>query len=183
MTRRSATLPMTELPADFRAFHQLYRGAYVHWAELYLSNRADAEEAVDQAFEQLFLDWSDVLAKENPNAYAWGIVKHRTIDCARARGKRPVLIDTAAFETAALRDAVDKIGELEEGLHIYAAIRALPERQHDTIVLLYCLGYTVGETADILGVSQAGVRSTARYARHRLREILDTDNRTEREEK
>ncbi|WP_342671146.1 RNA polymerase sigma factor [Streptomyces chattanoogensis] len=82
-----------------------------------------------------------------------------------------------------MRDAVDKIGELEEGLHIYAAIRALPERQHDTIVLLYCLGYSVGEAADILGVSQAGVRSTARYARHRLREILDTDNRTEREEK
>ncbi|MFH8574183.1 RNA polymerase sigma factor [Streptomyces sp. NPDC017993] len=164
---------MTELPADFRAFHQLYRGPYIHWAELYLASRADAEEAVDQTFEELYLGWADVLQHENPNAYAWVVVKHRTIDYARARGRRPALIDTAAFETAALRDAVDKIGELEQGLHIYAAIRALPERQHDTVVLRYCLGYTVRETADILGVTEAGVRSTTRYARRRLLQILN----------
>ncbi|TJZ59337.1 sigma-70 family RNA polymerase sigma factor [Streptomyces piniterrae] len=171
---------MTELPAEFRAFHQLYRGVYVHWAELYLSNRADAEEAVDQAFEQLYLAWSDVLQHENPNAYAWTVVKHRTIDYARARGKRPTVVDTAAFETTALRDAADEIGALEESLHIYEAIRALPDRQHDTIVLRYCLGYTVSETADILGVTEAGVRSTVRYARHRLKVALD---RTKGEDK
>ncbi|MEW1660607.1 sigma-70 family RNA polymerase sigma factor [Streptomyces sp. NPDC093707] len=169
---RTTAPPVTELPADFRAFHQLYRGPYVHWAELYLNNRADAEEAVDQAFEQLYLIWDQLLQSQNPNAYAWKVVKNRTIDCARARGRRPVLVDTAAFETTAVRDAVDEISELEEGLHIYAAIQALPERQHDTVVLLYCLGYSVRETADILGVSEAGVRSTARYARRRLRDAL-----------
>ncbi|MBT2384542.1 sigma-70 family RNA polymerase sigma factor [Streptomyces sp. ISL-11] len=171
---------LPELPPDFRAFHQLYRGPYVHWAELYLSNRADAEEAVDHAFEQLYFGWSDVLEQENPNAFAWVVVKNRTIDHARARGRRPVVIDTAAFETTALHHAVDPIGQLEENLAIYGAIRALPERQHDVIVLQYCLGYTTRETADILGITQAGVRSNVRYAKHRLKEALGLEEGDEK---
>ncbi|TBO60210.1 sigma-70 family RNA polymerase sigma factor [Streptomyces kasugaensis] len=166
---------MNELPADFRAFHELFRGAYIHWSELYLGNHTDAEEAVDEAFEQLYFKWSDVLAHENPTAYAWVVVKNRTIDHARARGRRPAVIDTAAFETAALRDAVDPIGELAQSMYIYASIQALPERQHDVVVLQYCLGYSTQETADILGVTPAGVRSTTRYARHRLQRALGLD--------
>lgn len=173
--RRPGVAPVSPLPADFRAFHQLHRPAYVRWAELYLGARADAEEAVDRTFEQLATDWPEVLRMDSPAGYAWTILKHRTIDAARARGRRPVVMDTAAFETRALHTAVDPIGELEESLSIYQAIRGLPERQHDVIVLLYCIGYSTAETADILGISVPGVRSTARYARHRLKEALGLD--------
>ncbi|MFD0385412.1 sigma-70 family RNA polymerase sigma factor [Streptomyces stramineus] len=169
---------MTTLPADYRAFHELYRGHYVHWAEVVLGNRHDAEEAVDQAFEQLFMSWNRILTLEAPNAYAWAVVRNRTFDCARARDKRPTVIDTAAFETTALRHAVDPIGELEHSLAVYQAIRALPERQHDVIVLLYCLGHTVAQVADIMGTTSGGVRSTARFARHRLRQALGYDHDT-----
>lgn len=179
LSRHAGTFPMTELPADYRAFHQLYRPRYMQWAELYLGNRHDAEEAVDQAFEDLCFTWSEVLRTESPNAYAWSVVRHRTIDCARARGRRPTVIDTAAFETSALRHAVDPIGELEESLSVYKAICALPERQHDVIVLHYCLGYSVRETADIMGITQGGVRSTARFARHRLHDALGLEREEE----
>ncbi|MEO3752526.1 sigma-70 family RNA polymerase sigma factor [Streptomyces sp. B6B3] len=174
--RRTGVAPLSPLPADFRAFHQLYRPAYVRWAELYLGARADAEEAVDRAFEQLAADWRQVLRLDSPAGYAWTILKHRTIDAARARGRRPVVTDTAVFETHALHTAVDPIGELEESLCIYQAIRELPERQHDVIVLRYCIGYSTVETADILGISVPGVRSTARYARHRLKEALGLES-------
>jgi RNA polymerase sigma-70 factor (ECF subfamily) len=178
--RRTRVAPLSPLPADFRAFHQLYRPAYVRWAELYLGTRVDAEEAVDRTFEQLAADWDEVLRLDSPAGYAWTALKHRTIDAARARGRRPVVVDTAVFETRALHTAVDPIGELEESLSIYQAIRELPERQHDVIVLLYCIGYTTAETADILGISVPGVRSTARYARHRLKEALGLDRGRER---
>ncbi|MEU3189520.1 sigma-70 family RNA polymerase sigma factor [Streptomyces sp. NPDC006992] len=166
---------MTDLPADFRAFHQLKRAAYVHWAELYLGNRADAEEAVDEAFEQMYFGWHRVLTHENPNAYAWRVVKNRTIDHARARGRRPVLTDYAAFESVALPGAGDSIDVLEENLAVYEAVRALPERQHDAFVLRHVLGYSVPEIADLLGISEAGVYSTIRYAVHRLRKHLDPE--------
>ncbi|MGW3570457.1 sigma-70 family RNA polymerase sigma factor [Streptomyces sp. NPDC000941] len=163
-----------ELPADFRAFHQLHRGAYIHRAEIYLGNRADAEEAVDTAFEQLARCWSDVLAMENPAAYAWKVMKHRAIDVARARNRGPCLVDNATFETAALRDAIDPIAMLEESLNLYQAIKKLPERQQDVVILLHCRGYTVAQTATHLGITEAGVRSTARYARRRLQQLLET---------
>ncbi|WP_329012245.1 hypothetical protein [Streptomyces sp. NBC_00690] len=66
-----AALPaLPGLPSDFRAFHQLYRAPYVRWAELFLGSWADAEEAVDLAFEQLALDWLQVLSQPVPQAYA-----------------------------------------------------------------------------------------------------------------
>ncbi len=179
MTEDSPSLPsgrlLPTLPADFRAFHQMYRARYVRWAEIHLGSRADAEEAVDAAFEQLAIDWRHVLSQPVPEAYAWKVLKNRTIDSARARGRRPSVVDTAAFETRALHRAVDPIGELEQSLSIYQAINALPDRQRDIIVLRYCLGYDTTATADVLGITVAGVRSTARYARHRLKEALGLD--------
>ncbi len=55
---------MRKLPLDFEAFHRMYRPIYVHWAEIRLGSRADAEEAVDAAFEKLLRAWSAVLTKE-----------------------------------------------------------------------------------------------------------------------
>ncbi|WP_347877268.1 sigma-70 family RNA polymerase sigma factor [Streptomyces sp. 8K308] len=170
--RGEGVAPLTPLPADFRAFHQMYRPAYVRWAELYLGGRDEAEEAVDRTFEQLAAEWGEVLKVDSPAGHAWTLLKRHTVEAARARGRRPVVMDTAAFETVALRDAVDPVGELAESLSVYQAIRELPERQHDVIVLRYCIGYGTAETADILGISEPGVRSTARYARHRLKEAL-----------
>ncbi|SOD63678.1 RNA polymerase sigma-70 factor, ECF subfamily [Streptomyces zhaozhouensis] len=170
--RRAAVAPLAPLPADFRAFHQMYRPAYVRWAELYLGNREHAEETVDHAFEQLAADWAEALRVDSPAGYAWAVLKSRTVEAAKARGRRPVVMDTAAFETEALHNALDPIGELEESLSLYQAISELPERQHDVIVLRYCLGYSTEDTSDILGLTVPGVRSTARYARHRLKETL-----------
>ncbi|WP_223284115.1 RNA polymerase sigma factor [Streptomyces sp. FBKL.4005] len=173
--RRPSGAVVPQLPADFRAFHQLYRACYVRWAELHLGSRVDAEEAIDSAFEQLAIDWPRVLSQPVPEVYAWKVVKNRTIDVARARGRRPSVVDFAAFETRSLHQAVDPIGELEESLSIYQAITQLPERQFDVIVLRYCLGYDTKDTADIMGITVAGVRSTARYARRRLKHALGLD--------
>lgn len=168
----AGAVPMTKLPLDFEAFHRMHRPAYVRWAKTYLNNKADAEDAVDAAFEQLLIAWPDVLTKESPAAYAWQVMKNRTIDAARARGRREALVDTVAFQTAALREAVDPIGQLEESINLFQAIEALPERQRDVVVLLYSHGHSVRETADHLGITPAAVRSTARYARRRLQTIL-----------
>ncbi|MEV6654735.1 sigma-70 family RNA polymerase sigma factor [Streptomyces sp. NPDC051219] len=160
---------------DFSAFHQTHRPAYIRWAHTYLSNRADAEEAVDAAFELLLKAWTVVLSSENPAGYAWRVLRNSTIDVGRARGRRPALLDAAAFEVVALREAVDPIGQLEETLNLFQAIRQLPERQMDVMVLLYLHGYTITQVADEMGITPAGVRSTARHAKRRLRHTLGLD--------
>ncbi|WP_461026649.1 RNA polymerase sigma factor [Streptomyces sparsus] len=163
---------MTELPLDFTAFHAERREPFVGWSDRYLRNRQDAEEAVDEAFEQLAVNWQQVLSMENPAGYAWQVMKNRTIDCARARGRRADLVEALAFETQVLRDAVDPIGELEDSMQVFRAVKELSERQHDVFVLRHCEGYGIAKIADLLGITEATVRSTDRYARRRLREIL-----------
>ncbi|MCX2970092.1 sigma-70 family RNA polymerase sigma factor [Streptomyces sp. JHD 1] len=164
---------MTTLPLDLLAFHRQRRPAYVRWAERELNNRADAEEVVDLAFEQIALSWHRVLAMDNPAAYAWAIMRNRTKDRITARGNdRPVLYDNLAFETVALRSAVDPIGELEESLALAEAVASLPERQHDVIILRYYERYDVAEIAEYLGIARATVRSTERNALRRLKAVL-----------
>lgn len=39
------------------------------------------------------MSWPTVLAQPTPEAYAWKVVKNRTIDLARRRNRRPVVVD------------------------------------------------------------------------------------------
>jgi RNA polymerase sigma-70 factor (ECF subfamily) len=74
----------------------------------------------------------------------------------------------AAFETVALGQAVDPIGQFEESLHLYQAIGQLPPRQMDVVLLQFSHGYSVEEVASALGITPACVRSTVRHAKRRL---------------
>jgi RNA polymerase sigma-70 factor (ECF subfamily) len=160
-----------KLPLDFTAFHQMHRPIYIREAERCLRCRADAEEAVDEAFVQLALDWAQILRTDNPAAYAWRVMKNRVIDHARARGRRATLMDTAVFETVTLQGAEDAFEVIEQNLRLFRAISDLPERQRDVIRLRYCEGCSTAEVAFHLGITEAGVRSIERYAKRRLREI------------
>ncbi|WP_327352336.1 RNA polymerase sigma factor [Streptomyces sp. NBC_01304] len=162
---------MTHLPVDFSAFHQMHRPAYVRWAHSYLGHRADAEEAVDGAFEQLLKAWPAVLSSENPAGYAWTVLRNNTIDVYR-RGRRALPLEMAAFETAALLGTADPIGQFEESSALMAAVRQLPSRQMDIMMLLYLHDLGVRQVADELGISPATVRSSARHAKRRLHQLL-----------
>lgn len=162
--------PMTALPLDFTAFHQTHRPIYVRCAERYLGNRQDA---VDDTFLQLYRLWDDhVLAQPNPAAYAWKAMKNHTISLARKRGRGPVLCEAELFETVGIRDALHPIEALRINLDIVQAEAQLSERQREVFFLLHRLGVPATEAAAVLGVSAATIRSTDRYARTRLRQLL-----------
>jgi RNA polymerase sigma factor (sigma-70 family) len=164
-------------PLDFQAFHAMYRGRYVRWAQLYLGSRDEAEDAVDEAMLELLSQWAKVLEQPEPAAYAWWLVKNRVKDAARAISRRQKLTN-AVFATAILYDnTADPIGELENSLALWQAIDALPERQHDVVLLRVNLGYTTRETAGVLGITEATVRSTLRDARRRLADALGLDSK------
>ncbi|MFF4674833.1 RNA polymerase sigma factor [Streptomyces sp. NPDC001279] len=174
------TPSMPQQPPDvaFSAFHQMNRAEYVRYAETLLHDRHDAEEATDSAFEQLCRKWDQVLPKENPAASAWTILRNNVIDHARARDRRPPPIDDAAFDTVALRDAIDPMGQVTETLALLRALRQLTERQHDVMVMTYPHGLPATAAAPVLGMTSATVRSTIRRSLRRLNEILGLDRTT-----
>ncbi|WP_432105950.1 sigma-70 family RNA polymerase sigma factor [Streptomyces sp. bgisy091] len=177
---RPGAEPMTQPPDHaFSAFHQMKRPSYVHYAETFLHNRHDAEEAVDSAFEHLYRCWEKVLSSDNLDGYAWTVMRNKVTDHARARKRRPPLLDEEAFNTVALRDAVDPYGQITESLALMRAMRELTERQLDVIVMTYLHGLNASQVADALGITSATVRSTVRHATRRLRSILGPDRTME----
>lgn len=166
---------MSEIPLDLEALHRMRRPAWVRWAERYLHHREDAEEAVDHAVEKIFDAWDDILGKENPQGYCWTIVRNTIFDHCRQQGKRPTLLDDAAFDALALRTALDPVAQLPDVMLVISAIEDLARtspRQRDVFVLRVCEGYPVAMVADILGITHATVRSTERHAARQLRAVL-----------
>lgn len=177
MTEDRPRTPMTHLRPDFVDFHQTHRPIYVRYAESFLHNRTDAEEAIDDAMEHLLRRWDMVQAGENPTAYAWGVVKNKVRDYGRAKRRRlpTISIEPAAFDTVALRHTSDPIHQLIESLALFWALETLTERQRDVLVLRYLQDVPPAIVAETLGITQATVRSTIRHACARLRQIYGPD--------
>jgi len=99
------------------------------------------------------------------------VLRNCTIDVHR-RGRRALPLEMTAFETASLVGTADPIGQFGESSTLVAAIRELPPRQMDVMVLRYLLDYSDAQVAEELGITPAGVRSTARHAKRRLHQLL-----------
>ncbi|MGW6875868.1 RNA polymerase sigma factor [Streptomyces xanthophaeus] len=155
----------------FWAFHERRYTRYLGYAYAQLGSDADAEEAVIHTFEQIMKKWLHMLGMESLDAYAWAILKGRIVDERRKRAKRPEPTDVTAFE-AVLADGRDDYEVLAGTIHFYTAVRRLSERQRDVVVLRYGFDLSTADTAELMGVEEATVRSQLRLARNRLHQIL-----------
>ncbi|WP_406358561.1 RNA polymerase sigma factor [Streptomyces sp. NBC_00658] len=165
-----------ELPTAFWAFHNLYHRPYLEYAHIQLGDERSAGELVHATFMDLALNWPDMMEDANHEAYAWALLRERIADELRLQGRVPATVETAVFARVnrpALESVRDQLAEMESALGLYAAISRLPERQFDVMVLLYVLGYPTEQTAHILGVTPATVRSQARHAKRKLAKDLD----------
>lgn len=135
--------------------HQL---ELVRLALVMTGDLATAEDVVQDTFERLHRGWHRVRDQDSSLAYARSIVLnacrsvHRRAAVARRHGAGLVPLPPAAPDTATA--AADR-GEL------VAALRLLPRRQREVIVLRYYCDLDVIEIAQTLGIGPAAVRSTA----------------------
>ena len=63
---------------------------------------------------------------------------------------------------------------------LWDLILALPERERTALYLYYYLGYSTGETAELLGKKPSTVRSWLCRARRKLKHLLEEDGEYER---
>jgi RNA polymerase sigma-70 factor (sigma-E family) len=147
---RDASVAVTAL---FRTHHL----ELVRLARLMVGDLATAEDIVQDAFEQLHRRWGRLRDQASILAYARSSVLNgcRTVHRRGAVARRysPVL---AARETQA--DATAAAAEHEA---MMAALRALPRRQREVLVLRYYADLDVAEISGTLGISPSAVRSTA----------------------
>ncbi len=137
----------------------LYREHYrplVRIAALLLDNTASAEEVVQDAFVQLHQKWDRVVEPHKRVAYLRSVV----MNGARSRLRRRLVrrrLDVAqpataeSAETGALRS--------EGRREVLDALRGLPNRQRECLVLRYYSELSEAEIAAALGISAGSVKT------------------------
>lgn len=149
--------------AAYAALCQTHLSAFYRMAYSIVGNRADAEDAVQQAF----LNAWRARNKARPGAEkAWmmRIVINECYTLLRRRNRTVPLEDASALPAPEMPDC---------GLH--EAIRRLPEGLRTPLLLKYMEGLTEKEVAAAMHLSLTGVKNRLYRARKALKKLLDEE--------
>lgn len=159
-------------PVDTVGLSELYaahRLALVRLAVLLVDDQASAEDVVQDAFAALARRKGGL---RNPSA-AIGYLRVSVVNGARSvlrkrrtvRGyKPPRTIESVGPE--------DRAVVAEEHREVLAAVKRLPDRQREVLVLRYWSGLSEAEIAAALGITPGTVKSTASRALDALERTL-----------
>ena len=160
-------------PGAADAVTDLYAGhalGLVRLAVLLVGDRASAEDIVQDAFLGLYRRWDRLPDTSAPLAYLRVSVLNGCRTALRRRARHGVLSDGADARAAAalagpsLESAEATVTRSEEHRAVLAAIRRLPARQREALVLRYYLDLTEEQTADAMQVSRGTVKSATSRA-------------------
>jgi RNA polymerase sigma-70 factor (sigma-E family) len=167
---RSPVEPPGAAAAAMSELHRVHYRSLIAFAGLYLGVPADAEDAVQGAFVEVWGRWDRIRDSDKVLLYlrravfnkAKSQLRHRqVVDRHPPPPPRPV----ASSEECALGRLADE--------RIVAAIRSLPGGQRDCVVLRLGLDLSEKETAQVLNVSVGTVKKQLARAKARLSPALE----------
>jgi RNA polymerase sigma-70 factor (ECF subfamily) len=172
--RSDADLIAAHAAGDPHAFGELVRRHRDRMWAVALRTLRDPEEAADalqDAFISAFRAAASFRAESQVTTWLHRIVVNACLDRIRRRAARPTvpLPDTGPFEPAADGDAMS---DRETRLVVSEALAALPEEQRVPIVLVDVEGYSVADTARLLGIAEGTVKSRCARGRAKLAKSL-----------
>lgn len=145
------------------ALYQQHAVGLTRLAIIMLGDRAAAEDVVQDAFFGLYRNWRRLGDPGNALNYTRSAVLNRCRNTLRDQARRghreqPSMLwaDAQSAESAVLLT--------EDSRRMLAAIRKLPGRQREAIVLRFYLDMSEEEAANAMGVSRGTVKSTTSRA-------------------
>jgi RNA polymerase sigma-70 factor (sigma-E family) len=142
-------------------FPELFRLAY-RVSFRVLGDRGDAEDVAQEALARTHVRWSRL--RDNPQGWVVTVSTNLAIDRLRRR-RRTV---ESGSEPVALVEM-----HLSERIDLARALRRLPRRQREVVVLRYLADWPELEVADALGCSAGTVKSHASRGLAHLRHHLE----------
>ena len=158
-----------------RLVTEIYHGEYkslVRLAVLLVHDVPTAEEVVQDAFEAMHTAWRRLREKEKALSYlrqavvnrSRSVLRHRTVVDKNAPKPAP---DEPSAEHGALA--------LIERSAVIAALRTLPDRQREAVVLRYYADLSEADIAATMGISRGAVKSHTARAMAALKSILELE--------
>jgi RNA polymerase sigma-70 factor (ECF subfamily) len=161
-----AELLRRHVTGDQEAFGQLFlRHRDRLWA-VALRTLGDPDEAADalqDAMISAFRRAADFRGDSAVTTWLHRIVVNACLDRMRRRAARPVAGDLDLLARTPQSDP-----DRDVALDVLAALRTLVPEQRAALVMVDMLGYSVADTAEILGVSPGTVKSRCARGRARL---------------
>lgn len=163
----------------FRHWHESLEAVYERNADMlyrlaltYLHNSSDAQDAVHDVFVKYMKKPLKSNNSEHERAWLIRVTINHCLDMLRRRKYRDYiqLDEISETLTAESADMPTEASDVMESLAL------IPEKNKSAIIL-HCLeGYSVEETAKILGISVSAVKMRLSRGREALREILNKED-------
>lgn len=158
-----------------RLVTEIYHGEYkslVRLAVLLVHDVPTAEEVVQDAFEAMHTAWRRLRDSDKALSYlrqavvnrSRSVLRHRTVVDKNAPKPAP---DEPSAEQGALA--------LIERSAVVAALRTLPDRQREAVVLRYYADLSEADIAATMGISRGAVKSHTARAMAALKSILEQE--------
>jgi RNA polymerase sigma factor (sigma-70 family) len=149
-------------------------------AVLLLADAGEAEEVVQEAFARLLSKWSPLRQPERAAGYLLATTLNLARGRLRRRGSARRFLasepkhEDAAVSVWAAECPVDElaIARQDRGA-VVEALRRLPARQKECLVLRYYLGLSEAEIAEAMGVSRGSVKTHASRGQAALATALE----------
>lgn len=158
------------------ALHHTHYKSLVRLASLLLGDTGRSEEVVQDAFVRLHSRFGGLQRVDNAPAY----LRSAVLNGARSQLRRQAVRDRHA-ERATAREVSPsaEAGALSRGEHdrVLAALRHLPDRQREALVLRYYLDLSEAEMAAAMGISTGSVKTHLHRGLDALGNLLEEDDR------
>jgi RNA polymerase sigma-70 factor (sigma-E family) len=168
---KEASAPPAGAEGQVTELYQAHAVGLVRLAMLMLGDQSSAEDVVQEAFFGLYRRWDKLSAQDRAVAYVRSSVLNGCRDVLRRRSRK---IPAALLEPDAASAEVHVL-LAEEHREVMLALRRLPERQREAVILRHCLALPEDEVALAMNVSRGTVKSAAHRGLAALARILKED--------
>jgi len=161
-----ASVGVTEL-------YQAHGVGLIKLGVIMLGDRTAAEDVVQDAFFGLYRNWGRLSDPLN----ALADVRASARNGCRAALRQRIRRGRRGRSVAAVAVTVESVVLLgEEHREVLAAVRSLPDRQREALVLRFYLGVSESETAQAMGISRGTVKSSTSRALAALGRMLTEES-------
>ena len=162
-------------PGPAASVEQLFRAEYrslVRLAALLLDDRGAAEEVVQDAFVKLQVGWDRLHDPARAPAWLRSAVLNGARSRLRHRGVRRRHLQVVPGEHESAAAGAERS---DEQRRIVAALRTLPARQREALVLKFYAELSEAETAAAMGVSAGSVKTHVHRGLAALEKLLEEE--------
>ena len=170
--------PLTDASPDadarqrITALFEAHALGLVKFAKVMLGDQSVAEDVVQDAFVGLYRKWASLHDRDKALGYLRASVLNGCRTAARGRNRRDHALqlaggadDIVSAEESAL------VGEANR--QVLAALRTLPARQREAVVLRHYLGLTEEQTAQAMKITRGTVKSATSRGLSNLARMLE----------